>query len=100
MAATPNIVIARAMIRNTLFMVWSSFPLGLGKSDQVQDPKPTGPRLGARPPQEKIGADFGVPRYCFFSRDAWSAVIAVAALNGPSVGVQTEAVIHRMRLGR
>jgi hypothetical protein len=35
------------------------------------------------------------------SRDAWSAGIAVAGhRNGPSVGVQTEAVIHRMRLGR
>jgi hypothetical protein len=63
-----------------------SFPLGLGKSDQVQDPKPTGPRLGARPPQGKIGADFGVPRYFFFSRDAWSAVIAVAALKRPQRG--------------
>jgi hypothetical protein len=35
------------------------------------------------------------------SRDAWSAGIAVAGhRNGPSLGVQTEAVIHRMRWGR
>jgi hypothetical protein len=35
------------------------------------------------------------------TRDAWSAAIAVAGhRNGPSLGVQTEAVIHRMRWGR
>jgi hypothetical protein len=40
-------------------------------------------------------------RFSSFIRDAWSAAIAVAGhRNGPSVGGQTEAVIHRMRWGR